>query len=217
MQESSDHNDRLGTFIAILIAITTLIGALGAWRSSVADDGAGDADFAGLRAAVAAEETRAINYVNAYENYSAYTSYLRSSRMGDLIAEDQANATEEEAVELERQRAENSDISISNQRLFPNKFLNRDGSYNVKRQMGEMWADEARKRDLNPEPQFVEADNLRTKANNMLGAVAILAVALVFFTLVESFGPRMQYVMTALGSIGMLAGTLLMLFVEFRM
>jgi hypothetical protein len=216
MEIKAERSQRLETAVAILIAVVTVIGALVAWRSSVADDGAGDADFAGLRASVRAEETRALNYVNAYENYGSYTSYQRYNELGNLLEADQGAAPAQEIDNLERQRADNHDLSISNQRLFPNKFLNRDGSYNVKRQIGEMWADAAKENDLNPDPQFAEADQLRTKANWLLGAVAILAIALVFYTLVESFGNRMRYIMVALGSLCMVAGIAFALFIEFR-
>jgi hypothetical protein len=216
MEVKAERSQRLETAVAILIAVVTVIGALVAWRSSVADDGAGDADFAGLRASVHAEETRALNYVNAYENYGSYTNYQRYNEMGNLLEADQANASEQEIDYLERQRADNHDLSISNQRLFPNKFLDRDGAYNVKRQIGEMWADAAKENDLNPDPQFAEADQLRSKANWLLLAVAILAIALVFYTLVESFGDRMRYVMVALGSLCMIAGITFALFIEFR-
>ena len=50
----------------------------------------------------------------------------------------------------------------------------------------------------------------------LLAAVTILAIALVFYTLVESFGDRMRYVMVALGSLCMVAGTVFALFIEFR-
>lgn len=213
---NAERSQRLETIVAILIALATVIGAVVAWRSSVADDGGGDADFAGLRALVRAEETRALNDVNAYEDYAAYINYKRYEQQGNLIADDQANASEEEAAILESQRADAQDLSISNQRLFPNKFLDRDGSYNVKREIGEMWSDAAKENDLNPGPQFAEADQLRTKANSLLVAVTILAIALVFYTLVESVGARMQYVMVALGSLCMVAGTVFALFVEFR-
>jgi hypothetical protein len=215
MESKAERSQRLETIVAILIAVVTVIGAVVAWRSSVADDGAGDADFAGLRASVRAEETRALNYVNAYENYGSYANYRRYSDMSNLIEADLTTAPEQQQSELERQRADNNDLSISNQRLFPNKFLNRDGSYNVKRQMGEMWADAAKENDLNPDPQFAEADQLRGKANSLLGAVTILAIALVFYTLVESFGDRMKYVMVALGSVCMVAGIVFALFIEF--
>ena len=217
MEARTERGQRLETIVAILIAIATVLGAVVAWRASVADDGAGDADFAGLRASVLSEQTKALNDVNAYESYGAYTNYRRYQELGDLLEADQANAPAEEAAVLERQRAYNHDLSISNQRLFPNKFLDRDGSYNVKRQLGEMWADAAKENDLNPDPQFAEADQLRTKANSLLVAVTILAVALVFYTLVEAVGERMKYLLAGLGSLCVVAGVVFALFVDFGM
>ena len=49
--------------MAILIAIVTVLAALVSWRSSVAQDGAGDEALAGERAVLNVEETRAPNYV----------------------------------------------------------------------------------------------------------------------------------------------------------
>jgi hypothetical protein len=217
MEPTTERSQRLETIVAILIAVATVVGAFVAWRSSVADDGAGDADFAGLRASVLAEETRALNNVNAFESYGAYANYWRYNELGNLIEIDQSGAPEQEIDLLERQRLEANDLAISNQRLFPNKFLDRDGSYNVKRQLGEMWADAARENDLNPDPRFAEAEQLRGKASWLLVAVTILSVALVFYTLVEAAGDRMKYLLVALGSLVLVAGAGLALFVEFRM
>jgi len=132
-----------------------------AWRASVAADGAGDADFAGLKASLNAEETRSINFVNAYEHYGAYTAYSRYIQLGDLLEKEvdsNAGLSEEEAFLLDRQRAEAYDLADANQDLFPNRFLNRDGSYSVQREMGEAWADAAKEKDLNPDPQYAEAE-----------------------------------------------------------
>lgn len=213
----AQSRQRLETIVAILIAAATVIGAVVAWRSSIADDSGGDADFAGLRASVNAEETRALNNVNAYESYAAYASYWRYNELGNLIEGEIEQASPEEADALQRQLSETRDLAISSQRLFPNKFLDRDGSYNVKRQLGELWADAARERDLNPDPQYAEADQFRSKANWFLVAVTILAVALVLYTLVEAVGDRARYVMVALGSLCLVVGTVFALYVEFRM
>src|SRR5262245_24931038 len=144
MMTNENNSSRLETAIALLIALVTVIGALAAWRSSVAADGSGDEDFAGLRATLNAEETRALNYVDAYEHYGAYTAYRRYEALGDAIAEDMADASEEEYEKLEAERADAYDLSIANESLFPNRFLSRDGTYNVEREIGEQWATEAR-------------------------------------------------------------------------
>src|SRR3972149_2430478 len=219
MDNDTPQNDnRLETIAALLIALVTVIGAVVAWRASVASDGAGDADFAGLRASGNAEEARALNFVNAYEHYGAYTTYLRYTKLGDAIADDLENSavlTEEEAYLLDRQRAESYDLADANQDLFPNRFLSRDGSYSVAREMGEAWADASKEKDLSPDAHYAEADGLRAETHRVLGTLSLLAVSLVFFTLVEAAAGRLSSVMIGLGVLFAVAGTALALIVEF--
>jgi hypothetical protein len=212
--EPDTGSNRLETLVAILIAVVTVIGAVVAWRASVADDGAGDADFAGLRASLNAEETRALNAVNAYEHYGAYTTYWRYNALGDALAEEIELAPEVAVEALDRQRAEAYDLADANQDLFPNRFLNRDGTYSVAREMGQAWADAAREKDLYPDPQYAEADQLRTKSNRLLGSITILGVALVAFTLVETVGGRLKMALVLLGTALALAGTVLAVMID---
>lgn len=212
------EDSRLETLVAILIAVVTVLGAIVAWRASVAADGAGDADFAGLQASLNAEETHAIDFVNAYEHYGAYVAYARNLKLGNAIADDlnaAPPASESEAFWLDRQRAEAFDIARANQDLFPNRFLNRDGSYSVQREIGEGWADAKREKDLNPDSHYAEADALRQKTNRMLATIAVLGVGLVFFTLVESAGERLRLPVLVLGLLFSAAGTLTAIVIEF--
>lgn len=213
MEEKSSN--RLEIIVAILIAVTTVLGAIVAWRASVADDASGDADFAGLQATTNAEETRALNFVNAYENYGTYTTYKRNSLLGDLIAADVANVTDETAADLlDAQRANAHDLALANQGLFPNKYLDRNGSYNVQRQIGEMWADAAKKKDLYPDPQFAEADRFREKTNGLLQSLMIIALALVFYTAIELVNERAQYAVAVVATLIMIGGTAMAVLIE---
>ena len=212
---STEQENRLATLVAILIAVATVLGAVVAWRASVAADGAGDADFAGLRATVNLEETRALAAVTAYENYSAFTSYRRYEDLGNAIVDDQLQADDEAASALEAARVNAHDLALANQDLFPNKFLNRDGSYALQREVGEIFADAAKEKDLQPDTQYAEADALRTKTNQLLLAVTVLAVALVFYTLVETVGGRLQYLLVGGGVLCMVAGSVMAILVEF--
>lgn len=205
--ESESSDNRMETFVAVLIAVVTVIGAIVAWRASVADDGAGDADFAGLKASLNAEETRALNAVNAYEHYGAYTTYWRYNALGNALA-DEVEAAPEEAVEaLDRQRAEAYDLADANQDLFPNRFLNRDGTYSVARETGEAWSDAAREKDLYPDPQYAEADKLRAKSSQLLGTITLLGLALVAYTLVETVEGRLKWALVGVGTLLAVAGT----------
>lgn len=216
--EPEEKESRLETVVAILIAVVTVIGAVVTWRASVAADGAGDADFAGLQASLNAEETRALNYVDAYEHYGAYVNYSRNLNLGNAIADDLNNAppaSEEQAFWLDRQRAEAYDIAKANQDLFPNRFLNRDGTYSVARELGEGWADAKKEKDLNPDPHYSEADALREKTNLLLATISLLAVGLVFFTLIETVADRLQIPMLVIAILFSVAGTVAAIVVEF--
>jgi hypothetical protein len=206
--EGGDRSSSLDTVVAVLIAVSTLVGAGLAWRSSVAGDAAGDADYAGLRSVVNVEETRATNAVNAYEHYAAFVNFDRQDELAGLIQEDRARGGNEAGL------ADARDLAHANRHLFPVRFLNRDGSYALQRELGEMWADAAREKDLNPEPQFDESERFRAKTLGLLAAVTVVAFALIFFTLVEPLGEKLQYVNLALGTLCLLTGTGLGLFYE---
>lgn len=216
MAEKQGPFMKLETFVAIMIAITTLLGALVAWRASVSEGVVGDSDYAGLQATLNAEEARMLNNVTANEHYGAYVQYYRQNALGNVLA-GEILETEDELtmVALDSLRASNHDLALSTQQLYPNKFVERDGSYNVQRELGELWADAARKTSLNPEPQFIAADQARGKTGQLMLALTILSIALVFYTLVESFGERMQYVMVAIGNLLLIAGVVFTCWIEF--
>lgn len=216
--ESAQKSSRLEVAVAILIAAVTVVGAVVAWRASVAADGAGDADFDGLRASLNAEEARALNFVNAYEHYSLYVAYARHTRLADALGgelEQRTDLTDQEAFLLQRQQAEAYDLGQSNQELFPNRFLNRDGSYSVQREIGETWADAAKEKDVNPDPHYAKADQLRIKMNLLLGTLSLLALGLVFYTLVEAAGGRWRVIMFGLGSVCSVVGALAAVVIDF--
>jgi hypothetical protein len=121
---------------------------------------------------------------------------------------------EAEYTFLDEQRAIAHDLALANQSLFPNTYLNRDGSYSTQRQLGEMWADAAKEKDLKPDPQFAEADQFRVKTNRLLQSLTIIALALVFYTGIELVKARAQVVLLTLGSLTMVAGTVMAVLIE---
>jgi uncharacterized Tic20 family protein len=216
MAETRKPLMKFETLVAILIAITTLLGALVAWLASVSDGVVGDSDYAGLQATLNAEEARMLNNVMANEHYAAYLQFYRNEALGDAIAMEILETDDELRIEaLESLRANSHDIALSSEHLYPSKFIARDGTYSVQRELGELWADAARKNSLNPEPQFIAADQARNKTGQLMIALTILSIALVFYTLVESFGQRMQYVMVSVGTVLLLVGVAFTFWIEF--
>lgn len=202
MEEEANFNNRLRTIVAVLIAVVTVVGALVVWRAAVAVAAAGEAESFGRQALMRAEETRALNAVAAYEDYAAYTAYRRYAMLGDLLAEAMLKVTDaRRLLLLDGQRTEAEDLALANRGFFPGRYLDRDGSYALERQLGEMWADAAREGDLNADPYFARADLLRGKANFLLIAAMVLGPALVCFTVVEIVGGRRKYLLVTIGAL----------------
>lgn len=213
--ETESENSILETIVAILIAVVVVIGALASWRASVIDDAAGDADYAGLRSTIFSVRAQAVNNLNAYESYGNYVSYIRNNKLAGLLAEDLKDAPEDQQDLLTEQMKVANDLADADRSLFDTKYLNRDGSYSVQRQLGVMQADAARENDLDYESQFAEADKGRAKTRNMLFSVMILSIATVFYALVESVEGRARLVMVGLGSLVAIAGIVMAAMVWF--
>ncbi len=213
--ENDSGNDILGTANAILIAVVVAVIALVSWRASVIDDAAGDADYAGLRSAVYTVRAEALNAVNAYESYGSYVNYLRNKRQGELFEARLETAPEEEQPLLTEQIKIANDLADANSDLFPNRFLNRDGSYSISRQMGVMWSDAAREFDMDYAGKFAEADKGRASTRNMLASVMVLSIATVFYALMESVEGKTRLLMVILGSLTAAAGMVMAALVWF--
>jgi hypothetical protein len=212
--ENENEYRILDTLTAILIAVVVAIAALVSWRASVIDDGAGDADYAGLRAAVYSVRTQAINSVDSYESYGNYVNYMRNSRLSELLSDELDSLPEDQQIIYYEQMKIATDLADANRDMFDTKYLNRDGSYSVSRQMGVLWADAAKENDMDYQRQFSEADQGRDRTRKMLIAVMVLTIATVFYALVESFEGRLKILMVALGSIVTVAGIVMAALVE---
>jgi len=80
-----------------------------------------------------------------------------------------------------------------------------------------MWADAAKQKDLNPATHFDLFLKLQKKSSWFLLDLTILAIALVFFSLVDSVNQRAKVLLTASGSLFMLFGAVAAFLIEIRM
>jgi hypothetical protein len=201
--DESTKPDRFQTAMAIMIAVVTLLGAALASRTALVGVEAGDEDFYGLAASLNAEETKAVNTTTMYGNYRAYTAYTRYNELGNLISDDLADVTDETEVDaLTHQMNVAWSLAVAVNYFFPTRYLNRDGRYDVDRELGEEWAEAAFKKDLYPDPHFAAADGLRSKVGRLLIIIIILTAAVWFFTLAQSLRHAIRYV-CMLGGLGL--------------
>ena len=180
--------DKFKSFVAVLVAVVTVLGASAACLSAVAVSNAGNADFAGLAASIRAEKVDIINNINAYEHYRAFTDYVRYNELGYLQYEANSDASEAWGV------ADGLSFSFFNMR-----YLNPDGQYDLERELQEAWAEDAQNEDLNAEPYFDESDALRVRSRVLSANMIVFAFSFWFLTVAQNTDKKIKYVWAGLG------------------
>jgi len=213
--ETAETQDRFKTVVAVMLAVVTVTGAVVAWRAAVAADEAGNADFAGLAATLNAEETSALNTITAYEHYRAFTDYTRYNELGNAISIDLDSAGADGAQSLERQMREAWDLATEIQgSFFENRYLDRDGTYDIPRELDELWADAAQQKDVNPEPHFARSDAMRAKSTSLIGILIALGASLVCFTLAGSLESSLRVILAGGGTLFLIGSLVALVIVE---
>jgi hypothetical protein len=215
MDAQDEKQDRIKTVVAVLLAAVTVMGAVVAWRAAVAGDEAGNADFSGLAATLNSEEARALNSITGYEDLRAYTDYVRYNETGNALADALADAPEDEQAALERQMREAWDLATEIQdRFFENRYVNADGTYDLARELDELWADDTLDKDMFPEPHFTRSDRLRAKSTSLVSILIALGAALVLFTLANMLTKAIRYILVAGGTLILLGSVVAVIIIE---
>jgi hypothetical protein len=198
--------------VSILTALVTILSAVVAWRAALAGDAAGNADFAGISAALNREESRTLNSSTAYQQYRAYTTYLRNNEVGEKMANDLDDPnkiySDEQRAIIADERTTSWDQILVDQDFFETRHLSADGTYNVLRQILENDAEDAQRKDIDPTPHFALSDRLRAKSNLMVGMLIVMAGSLWFYTMASEIKHSIRYPIAALGLICMLVGSI---------
>lgn len=210
---SNRDSSKLETGVALLIALATIVGAFVSWRAALSEKVARGADYTGLRSLTWTEESKALHVVDAYEDYRLFLQYRYNDRLGELIVEGMENTT----VGDEESAALNSDLEAARQIAEVNvafldetkssRYLNRDGTFALNRELGEKWAAARKKNDMNYAPRFEKADEYRKKNERQVLAGVLITIGLILFTLFESFSGRIRIVFLVFGSVLSLGGT----------
>jgi hypothetical protein len=201
------ESNRFKSFVAILVAIVTVLGALTAGLAAKASSDAGDEDFAGMGAAISAQKADLINEVYAYEHYRAYTTYARNLELGFLLHDPSADETTQQALynqQLEVWGVANGIIST----FFQARYMDPDGTYDLNRELQEARAEDEQNNDLNYTPYFNKADSLRARSSFLVGNMIVFAISFWFLTLAQVMENRFKYFMAVFGILLGLAGIL---------
>lgn len=206
--------DNFKSWIAVLTAVVTVLGASAACLASVAVSTAGDQDFAGLDASIRAQKAEIINYVIAYQNYRAYTDYLRYDEMGYLMYDPEADAeTDARNYAIQQEVWGVSSGLLSS--FVKARYIDPDGSYDIERELQEAFADDAQTSDLNSQPYFEKSDAERSRSAFLTADMIVFAVSFWFLTLAQATEKNFKYVWAALGVLFAIGGVLGILYGRF--
>jgi tetratricopeptide (TPR) repeat protein len=225
------------TFLALMIALVTIIGAVVAWRSALAGTYAGNAEDAGLLASLTREETIAINTMLANQHRTAYLLYKRYQLMASIAAVDGRldTGTPEEILAKIRPIQEQFDLATTGKQFFPSNYIVREDTpeaangesnpethialaeaehYDVEREIAQGLAEAARDHDIWPDPKFAEADALRDKSVAFIATLILLAIALWFFAVAEAVDHWIKWVWAVGGILFLMIGSAAALAIE---
>jgi len=171
----------------------------------------------GLMASFRRELTSVMQVGELNAQQRAYADSMLNAELARLIRKEIPDVPAAQRVGLLAEAEQASRQAAASAVFFPQRYLNRDGSFDVERQLGEAWAQSARDADLNARAHFNEADRLRSYAAFLAGLVFILTIALCILELVGNLNPRrrvLRYASVAtavlcMGAVAVMLGTYL--------
>lgn len=218
-EEKKEAGERFKTFVAVLIAIVSLVGAILAWRISVADSLAADSDVSGTVSIINRNQALAASEADMYRNLWTYLQV----RIHDLVSDDLVREAQQyPGADPTRDRLWDeswTEIFVAEAYLeqvnIRPEYIRPDGSYDGQAAQDIDLAHRALAADLDPQGRyFRQADQLRLKAQWLIALASVLSIALVSYTLAEVITHASKYVFLALGSAVFVLAVLGLILVE---
>lgn len=209
---------QLRTIVSFTIAVLTLFSGLLGWQmGNISGEAAGEYSRA-QRAELNRQKVASTNTLKAFEDHRAflvYKNYFEQYKLASVQLEKAlaADLRDEKLItQLAAKKAELESLYLSNLRLFPNQFINRDGTYNIQEELGQLNAAESRKLDTNPDTFQKSGAQLDVQVGKMQIALILLAVALFFFAIVstvDELNRVIAFIFIATGYFATIAGVVL--------
>ena len=201
MNEANPSN-RFAAFLAICIAVATVVGAILAARAAVYNDAANDADQEGLSSAIDLALTQSSVEAQRAQNLGAFLQFAQHRRLAELISDQmkQLDPASEPWAQLDRESSAEWNKAVNSRYFFDANFYDKfSNTFDQQAFVASQLAEAASLKDLNPDPKFSQADRHRATAAQLLGLIAVLAVALLCFAVANILENRLRYVVAGLG------------------
>ena len=207
---------RRQALIPVLIALTSVLGSVAAWRASAASSAAGGAERRAFANTLAAEQLGARIEADLGSAEFTYARHAALTGAADALELQAGRAADDaEAARLEALAAAHR-AAADNLALFINADAVRsDGSLDLEGMREAEWSLAADLQDLDPTGEMAEAEGLRTKSERLVGLTALLIAAALFLTLAEVTRRRRVAILYWRGGCAVLGvGVVLLILVE---
>jgi len=176
---------RRRALIPVLIALTSVLGSVAAWRAAAASGAAGASERRAFANTLAAEqegsrietELASIEFTHARRTALEAAAGALRERAGSLAAD--------EAAPLEALADAYEAAAGALAGFVDADAVGPDGSLDLEGMRLAQWALAADLQDLDPAEETAEAESLRAKSQRLVGLTALLIAAALFLTLAE--------------------------------
>jgi hypothetical protein len=209
VSEVEARTSRYSTFISIMLAVVSVIGAIVAWRVSVALSNAGSADTAGLLAEMDKADVEIAATISVIGHETVYAAFMTNKAIADGFYALGDNYT---YLAYAFHNAANDVLNF-----IPRNYLDRDEKFDYQRDLGETIANSELSRDTNAQPYFNASDNARLKGQWLLIDLIGLGVSLLCLTLADAIQNFTRHLFLGLGLFTLLAGSMAVILIELRL
>ena len=197
-EEEEEPQDRLTLIVSLLTVLAAFVVIGVTFLQEQLDPRASALD--GLAAAFNRQMVESINYGELYANVRAYTPYVMQNELARQLEQALPDAPADQRPQLEQELRQAQRVAASSRLFFPLRYLNRDGTYDRERQLGESWARALQQGDLDPEPYFTDADAQRRALMQFVWFFLWLTVALCTYELLVYFNRNRRLIRISLVS-----------------
>ena len=204
--EEVSGTSRFSTFVSILIALVSVLGAILAWRVAVASSNASSADTRGLLAEVDSADVTLQASITVFGHKAVYASFVTNKALGDAFDSLGSNY---QPVSFAFKSAAARSLDF-----LPRIYLDRNENFDVARDQGETAANIALNHDTNPQSQYSAGDSSRVKSLWLLGDLIWFSGALVALTLADAIRHPVRYFFLLAGIGILFSGSLAVVLIE---
>lgn len=217
---SESNSSRFETYIAICVAIATVVGAILAARATLLNDDANTADQTGLGSTLDLALTRSSIEAQRTQNLTAFLDYSQRRESALLMSQqmDQIDSNSERWLELDNASSAEWNKAINSRYFFDTNYYDKfNNTWDQQSFIDGRLIEAASFTDLNPQPHFDAAEAGRAKAAKFVGVIAILSVALFSFAVANVGRSGLRKPLAALGTVILIAATVVSILIESNM